>query len=107
MFRVRSFVILCLNFVAASALAGPPFFTDDPEPVEEHHWEYYLASQRVFEKHDKSGTAPHVEINYGAYKDLQLHLIAPFSYDAPSSPAHSHYGLGDPELGLIYPFVHE
>ena len=26
------------------ALAGPPFVTDDPEPVPLHSWELYLAS---------------------------------------------------------------
>jgi hypothetical protein len=39
-------------FVAAllpgPASAGPPYTTDDPEPVELHHWEVYLASQNYF-----------------------------------------------------------
>src|SRR4051812_24876898 len=107
MFRVRLACVFLMSLVAVTALAGPPFFTDDPEPVEEHHWEVYLASQHIFEMHDKAGTAPHVEVNYGAYKDLQLHLITTFTYDAPSSPEHSHYGLGDMELGIKYRFVHE
>ena len=33
-----------------AAVAGPPFFTDDPEPVELHHSEFY-----VFSTYDKSG----------------------------------------------------
>ena len=37
---------------AVVAWAGPPFVTDDPEPVGMHHWEVYLASQYV---HDDAG----------------------------------------------------
>ena len=28
-----------------AARAGPPFFTDDPEPVEYKHGEFYIATQ--------------------------------------------------------------
>jgi hypothetical protein len=31
--------------VPALANAGPPYTTDDPEPVEYRHWEFYLATQ--------------------------------------------------------------
>ena len=55
------------------ALAGPPYVTDDPEPVEYHHWEVYLASQLAHEPGAWSGTAPHIEVNYGALPNLQLH----------------------------------
>ena len=30
--------------LAATAFAGPPFLTDDPEPVPYKHWELYLFS---------------------------------------------------------------
>ena len=88
------------------AWAGPPFVTDDPEPVEYRHWEFYLASQDAKNKDGWSGTAPHVEVNYGAYPNLQLHLIAPLAYSAPNEGA-SHYGFGDLELGAKYRFIQE
>jgi hypothetical protein len=31
--------------LSSSALAGPPFITDDPEPVDHLHWEIYTFSQ--------------------------------------------------------------
>jgi hypothetical protein len=34
---------LLLAFLSPVALAGPPFVTDDPEPVEYQHWEVYIA----------------------------------------------------------------
>jgi len=40
--------------------------TDDPEPVEYEHWEFYVASQGSFSRDESMMTAPHVEINnYG------------------------------------------
>src|SRR6202789_3128079 len=85
---------------------GRPFSTDDPEPVDYQHWEFYVASMDSKLGGDWSGTAPHFEINYGVIPDVQLHLITPLAYDVP--PAGSaHYGLGDIELGVKYRFIHQ
>jgi hypothetical protein len=88
------------------AWAGPPFVTDDPEPVEFRHWEVYVASQHAKDKDGWSGTAPHFEVNYGALPNLQLHLIAPLAYVKPDDGS-SHYGFGDLELGAKYRFIQE
>ena len=32
---------------ALNVLAGPPFLTDDPEPVDYQNWEFYVASMHV------------------------------------------------------------
>jgi hypothetical protein len=87
--------------IAATAFGGPPFVTDDPQPVDYQHWEFYLASMHWELGGDWSGTAPHFEVNYGAVPDLQLHLIAPLAYDSPPQ-GPSHYGPGDLELGAKY-----
>ena len=98
---------LCLvPALAGTAFAGPPFVTDDPEPVEYRHWEIYLASQNAKDKGGWSGTAPHFEVNYGALPNLQLHLIAPLAYVKPNDGS-SHYGFGDMELGAKYRFIQE
>jgi hypothetical protein len=90
----------------ALACAGPPYQTDDPEPVEYRHWEFYLASQYELTHDGATGTAPHVEINYGAMPNLQLHLIAPLAYSRPSG-GPTQYGGGDVELGAKLRFVRE
>jgi hypothetical protein len=93
--------------VAASpAWAGPPFLTDDPEPVELGHWEFYVASQWSAARHAVSGSAPHFEVNYGALPGLQLHAIVPATV-AWQSGQRAHYGPGDVELGAKYRFVEE
>jgi hypothetical protein len=95
-----------LTFWPMMALAGPPFVTDDPEPVKYQHWEFYAASQSTKTADGWSGTAPHFELNYGVISDVQLHLIAPLAYDAPTE-GDRHYGYGDTELGVKYRFIQE
>jgi hypothetical protein len=91
---------------ASSLLAGPPYATDDPQPVDFRHWELYLSLTREADPGVRSGDLPHVEANYGAAPELQLHMIVPLSYSRPSN-APSEWGLGDIELGAKYRFVEE
>jgi hypothetical protein len=98
--------VICSIALAQFAWAGPPFTTDDPEPVDYRHWEVYLASQLAHDKDGWSGTSPHFEINYGALPNLQLHLIAPVLFTAPSHGA-TNFGYGDTEVGAKYRFFEE
>jgi hypothetical protein len=92
---------------AASALvAGPPFLTDDPEPVEYRHWELYLASQLSSANGDVSGTAPHIEVNYGLLPEVQIHAIVRFSVNS-AIDSHAAYGPGDLEFGVKYRLIKE
>ncbi len=98
--------LLVIIAAARVSWAGPPFTTDDPEPVEYQHWEVYVASQLEHDKDGWSGTSPHLEVNYGVFPNLQLHLIAPVSFNAPAHES-SHFGYGDTELGVKYRFFEE
>jgi hypothetical protein len=93
-------------FAQTTAIAGPPYITDDPEPVAYRHWELYLASQTFHDRDGWTGTAPHVEVNYGVIPNVQLHLIVPLAYAVPVGGG-SAYGLGDTEVGIKYRFVQE
>ena len=103
-------VVSALTFLALTLAgkvhAGPPFVTDDPEPVDYQHWEFYIASANAKLGGDWSGTAPHFELNYGVVPNVQLHLIAPLAYDVPPD-GKSHYGYGDTELGAKIRFLRE
>ena len=85
--------------------AGPPFKTDDPQPVDFHHWEFYLASEQSFAKHGTDATLPHFEVNFGAFHNLQLHLVAPMGF--VNSPEGNAYGYSDTELGVKYRLIEE
>jgi len=107
--RLRTIIgawLLCVGLSAIPAWAGPPYLTDDPEPVELGHWEFYLASQWTATRDKAEGTSPHVEVNYGALPELQLHVIVPTAL-ALASGQPARYGLGDIELGAKYRFVEE
>ncbi|MFI5356110.1 MAG: transporter [Opitutales bacterium] len=105
MFR-STLVLLGLLAAVTATRAGPPFVTDDPEPVDYRHWEVYLASQYDHGRDGASGTLPQLEVNYGIIPELQLHVVAPLAFAAPAgAPRQS--GYGDTELGAKYRFVGE
>ncbi len=83
------------------AYAGPPFVTDDPEPVDLGHWEVYGFSAGAWRASDFTGVGPSVEVNYGAAPNLQLHVIVNAAFDTPAGQT-AQYGLGDTELGMKY-----
>ena len=58
-------VIVLVAILLPKAFAGPPYITDDPEPVEYRHWEIYLASLFFKQPDAWTGTGPHLEVNYG------------------------------------------
>jgi hypothetical protein len=96
---------LLLSLASPRAFAGPPFKTDDPQPVDFRHWEFYVASMQQFDRDQTSATAPHFEINYGVVPNVQLHIVAPLGYVHTTDGTH--YGYSDTELGVKYRFVNE
>ena len=99
-----AFCVFVAPISSQLAWAGPPFITDDPEPVEYGHWEVYGFSAATHVQGDTGGTLAGVEVNYGAAPNLQLHVIVPLAFDAPSNGSMQ-TGPGDVELGAKYRFV--
>lgn len=100
-------ILVPLFFLATiKTNAGPPFQTDDPEPVEYKHWEYYISSINARQSNLWSGTLPHFEINYGVIENMQIHLLMPLNYIARSHQ-NMQYGYGYTEFGIKYRFVKE
>ena len=86
--------------------AGPPFFTDDPEPADYKHGEFYVASQFQHSRDGNSGALPLIEMNYGLFPNVHFHLIAPMQYDKPEGES-AQYGFGDLEFGIKFRFIQE
>ncbi len=90
------------------AWAGPPFQTDDPDPVAFRHFEMY-----AFELSDGTtagGTTlevPSYEVNYGVVPNVQLHLVLPLTVSFSPNSGPVYYGVGDTELGAKIRFVKE
>lgn len=95
-----------MTLLTSSALAGPPFVTDDPEPVEYQHYEVYFFSQGTHTAREISGVAPSCDCNYGGFPNVQLHFQPGLGIDRSiGSPLQ--WGLGDTELGIKYRFIEQ
>lgn len=98
--RLGPLLLLVAAGLASQAVqAGPPFLTDDPEPVDLRHWEAY-----VFSTYDRSSGAtgiqgPALEFNLGAAPGLQLHLVVPWAWNRVRG-SRTGSGWGDVELGF-------
>ena len=91
---------------SSSALAGPPFMTDDPAPVDYKHSEFYVFSTYDKTNEGNDSAIPAFEFNYGAFPDAQLHVVVPFVRSAVNDGS-SEFGIGDVEIGVKYRFVQE
>jgi hypothetical protein len=107
-YRLTSYALIALAgiLVSGSALAGPPFLTDDPAPVDYKHGEFYIFSTYDKTKDGKDTALPAFEYNYGVLPDTQLHIVVPCVRSAPNDAA-SKSGIGDVEVGIKYRFVQE
>lgn len=94
------------SLVPMAAIAGPPFRTDDPVPVELGHYEFYTFSTGTHVTGDTSGVGPGFEFNYGLIPNGQFHIITPLAFDTAEGE-RSQYGYGDTELGFKYRFIEE
>ena len=99
-------VLFQLMLGLTAAWAGPPFFTDDPEPADYKPGELYVASQFQHSRDGNSGPLPLIEFNYGVFPNVHFHLIAPLQYDKPEGET-AQYGFGDLEFGIKYRFIQE
>jgi hypothetical protein len=109
--RESGAVLFILAFISmfcrpVTVLAGPPFQTDDPEPVPYRHYEFYSFSTMDRAGDGTTAQIPAVEFNVGAAPNLQLHIIGPLALSVPRN-GPSAYGPGDIELGAKYRFVDE
>jgi hypothetical protein len=101
---VCAFAILGLSVLPCHA--GPPYRTDDPEPVALDRLEINTAFAGTSVRGDFFGALPTVDLNYGAMDDVQLHMNLAWSLD--KSTGHRFGGgLGDTELGVKYRIIDE
>ena len=108
-------LFLLFSLAATNLWAGPPFQTDDPEPVDFRHYELYVFGATDGTPVETDPVAPAFEANWGAAPNLQLHVILPFGAILPSNnlryaPAGvgpNAYGFEDIEVGAKYRFIKE
>jgi hypothetical protein len=108
-------ILLLLLAIPKLWAQGPPYQTDDPVPVDLHHYEFYIFGAVDGTPAELDPTGPAVEFNWGAISRVQLHAILPFGAVIPSNnPAYlpggtgpSNFGLTDMELGVKLAWIKE
>jgi hypothetical protein len=100
--------LLLISLLATPLLthAGPPYLTDDPDPVEYGHLEVipFYALDRAADGSEIQG--PGADISYGLAPDMHLNLVPVFIRSSPDG-GPSAYGFGDFRMALKWRFVHE
>ncbi len=110
-------MLFLLLILAGSRLwaQGPPYQTDDPVPVDLHHYEFYIFGGVDGTPAEIDSTGPAFEFNWGAIPRVQLHAILPWGGVFPSNnPVYlpggtgpSAFGLTDMELGVKLAIIKE
>jgi hypothetical protein len=108
-------VVTFLGLGRAPAFAGPPFQTDDPEPIDYKNYEFYTFASADGTPVEMDTVGPAIEFNWGALPNVHLHIILPLAAAlpsnnpnyAPSGAGPNAIGLGDIETGVKYRFVQE
>jgi hypothetical protein len=106
---------LAVILASASVWAGPPFQTDDPEPIDYKNYEFYTFASADGTNVEMDTVGPAVEFNWGALPNVHLHIIVPLAAVFPSNnPAYAPsgtgpnaVGIGDIETGIKYRFIQE
>ncbi len=109
--------LLLLSVVTARCLwaQGPPYQTDDPVPVDLHHYEFYIFGGVDGTPAELDSTGPAFEFNWGAAPRVQIHAILPWGTINPTNnPVYlpggtgpSAFGLTDMELGAKIAYIKE
>jgi len=102
---LKNLAIFSGLFFSGLAHAGPPFITDDPEPVEAQHWEVNYAASKTWCEDGASAGVPSIDINYGLTSDIQLHAQPKYAYE--SSGKDKHFGIDNTEIGVKYRFFNK
>ena len=108
-------LLLCVLIVPRAAAQGPPYQTDDPVPVDLHHYEFYIFGAVDGTPVEVDSAGPAFEFNWGAVPRVQIHAVLPLGVVAPlnrpvyapSGAGPDAFGLADMELGAKIAFIKE
>jgi hypothetical protein len=98
---VAALLLLLLAPAARLCAQGPPYQTDDPVPVDLHHYEFYIFGAMDGTPVALASVGPAFEFNWGAIPRVQVHAILPWGASAPlNHPAYAPAGQGPVTFGL-------
>jgi len=72
---MQEFRLVLFAAVSLTALAGPPFQTDDPQPIDYKNYEFYTFASSDGTGVETDTVMPGFEFNWGALPNVHLHII--------------------------------
>jgi hypothetical protein len=102
---------LCLGASLVSALptrtavAGPPYISDDPEPTDYQHFEIYTFNLGTATRNGTTGQSG-IDFNYGAASDLQLTATLAEGFDRLVGGG-TDFGWSNIQLAAKYRLLHQ
>jgi hypothetical protein len=97
---------LCLLACPVTAWAGPPYLTDDPDPVDYQSFEIIPAYSLDRARDGCEIEGPIADFNYGIWPDMHLNIQGGFSHALPEG-GPSEFGLSDLRVALKWRFLKE
>jgi hypothetical protein len=97
-------VVSVLALGSSQAVAGAPFLTEDPVPVDYRHSEFYVFSTYNGTTDGSDASLPAFEYGNGVLPGTQLTIGVPFARAAPDG-GPTEWGLGDVYIGVKYRLV--
>lgn len=103
---MRRYLLPLLCFCPFAAYAGPPYLTDDPDPVDYGTFEIIPAysADRAHDGTEIDG--PVADFNYGIWPEMHLNIGPGLVRTLPAGGPSSH-GFGDTRVALKWRFVQE
>jgi hypothetical protein len=92
---------LLLALLPVDGRCGAPFATDDPSTVADRHVELLAFYQNTLAAAGRSGSAPGLELHFGAADGLELDVIPQVAFSTPAGEG-TRRGYGDTTFGLKY-----
>ena len=97
-------VVSVLALGSSQAVAGAPFLTEDPVPVDYRHSEFYVFSTYNGTTDGSDASLPAFEYGNGVLPGTQLTIGVPFARAAPDG-GPTEWGLGDVYIGVKFRLV--
>jgi len=98
--------LAALLFLSSPASAGPPYLTDDPDPVDYQHFEFYTYATGIRDSGGVGGGMPAIEFDYGIVPNGRLAIDAPMAFDRSTGEPFN-WGYGDTDLEFKYRFIEQ
>ena len=112
--RHGALLVFMLLACAKPIFAGPPFQTDDPDPVDFHHYEFYVFGNADGTGVEMDTAGPAAELGLGVLSNTQFHVVVPVAAMALQRGklfarwwGRREVGLGDIEIGVKYRYLKE